>query len=99
MNFIELEQKVFALAELAEWDNIDRTDTGMTISIAMTDEQRDDLAAMIDFLESQKDAPSSIMANVMHDLCGLRAVHFGEPHGDCFSPRSSGYAKRAAAMG
>ena len=96
MNFIELEQKVFALAELAEWDNIDRTDTGMTISIAMNDEQRNDLAAMIDFLESRKDTPSSIMANVMHDLCGLMAVHFGESHGNCFSPRSSGYAKHVA---
>ena len=99
MKSIELEQKIFALAELAEWDNIDRTDVGMTISIAMTDEQRDDLAAMIDFLESQKDAPSSIMANVIHDLCGLRAVHLGEPRGDCFSPRSSGYAERVAALG
>lgn len=98
MNCLELEEKVFALAELAEWDNIDRTDAGMTISIAMNDEQRNDLAAMIDFFESRKDTPSSIMANVMYDLCGLRAVHFGEPHGNCFSPRSSGYAKRVAAL-
>ena len=96
MNCIELEQKVFALVELAKWKNIDRVDAGMTISLAMTDEQRDDLAAMIDFLESQNDTPSSIMANVMHDLCGLRAIYFKEPHGNSFSPRSSGYAKRIA---
>ena len=95
MNFIELEQKVFALAELAEWD-INRSDIGITTSIAMNAEQRNDLAAMIDFLESQKDTPSSIMANVMHDLSGLKAVYLKDPSGSCFSPRSSGYAKRKA---
>jgi len=93
MNCVELEQKVFALAELAEWD-IDRTDAGMTISIAMDDEQRFDLAAMIDFLVSRDDTPSSIIANVMHDLNGLKAVYLKDPFGNCFSPRSSGYAKR-----
>jgi len=95
MNCIDLEQKVFALAELAEWD-INRLDAGITISIAMTDEQRDDLAAMIDFLESQGDSPSAIMANVMHDLSGLKAVYLKDPSGSCFVPRSSGYAKRKA---
>jgi len=98
MNCLELVEKVFALSELAEWD-IDRMDVGITTSIAMTDEQRDDLAAMIDFLESQKNTPSSIMANVMHDLSGLKAVYLKDPSGSCFSPRSSGYTKRVAALG
>jgi catechol-2,3-dioxygenase len=95
MNRIELEKKVFDLAERADWD-IDRLDIGITISIAMTDEQRNDLAAMIDFLESRKDSLDSIMANVMHDLSGLKAIYLKDPSGNCFSPRSDGYAKRKA---
>jgi len=97
MNCIELEQKVFVLAELAEWD-IDRVDAGITISIAMTDEQRNDLAAMIDYFESGNTPmpASEIMANVMHDLNGLKAVYMKLPQGDCFCPRSSGYTKRMA---
>lgn len=95
MNCIELDQKIFDLACKAEWP-IDRMDVGITTSIAMTDEQRDDLAAMIDFLDNRKDSASSIMANVMHDITGLKAVYLKDPSGNCFSPRSTGYASRVA---
>jgi len=95
MNCIELEKKVFALASKAEWD-INRIEVGITVSIAMSNEQRDDLVAMIDFLESQNDELGSIMANVMHDLHGLKAVYLKDPSSRCFSPRSAGYAKRIA---
>jgi len=95
INCLELEQKLFALAELVEWD-INRLDVGITTSIAMTEEQRNDMAAMIDFLEAKKDKPASIIANVMHDLSGLKAVYLKDPAGECFSPRSAGYATRKA---
>ena len=97
MNCLDLEQKVFALAELAEWD-INRLDVGITTSIAMNDEQRADLAAMIDYLESGPTPMSAdeIMSNVMHDLSSLKAVYLKDPSGSCFIPRSSGYTKRAA---
>ena len=92
MKFAELEQKVFELAEKAKWE-IDRTDVGMTISLAMDNKQIDDLAAMLEFL-SQHNSPSAIMANVMHDLAGLKAVYLKDPTGNCFSPRSHNYATK-----
>jgi hypothetical protein len=92
---LELMDKIFELAKVAEWE-IDRTDIGCTITNAMKKVQIDDLKAMISFLESKGDSPSSILVNAMHDLNGLKAIYFGLPEGNCFSPRSSGYAKKAS---
>ena len=74
----------------------DDLDIAITLS-KMLDNQRQDLAAMIAFLSEQPDASAShILAQAMHDLNGLKATYLGLPEGDCFSPRSSGYAKRQA---
>lgn len=92
---LDLMNKIFELADKDGWE-IDRTDIGCTLTNAMNEEQLADLAAMIDFLELQNYEPSSILANVMHDLNGLKAAYFCAPEGDCFSPRSRGYAKKAS---
>ncbi len=73
----------------------DRLDCDITLS-KMSDMQRIDLSAMIDYMMSIDRGASYILAQVNHDLQGLKAGFLGLPEGDCFSPRSSGYAARVA---
>lgn len=89
---LELQNKIVSLCEKAEIP-IDKMDLGVTLTVAMTQKQRDDLSAMMDYLEQMKSA--ELAFNVLHDLRGLKAVYLGDPAGDCFVPRSSGYAARA----
>lgn len=77
-------------------ETCDAMDIGITLS-KMSDEQQADLSAMITFLKNQPDANASyILAQVMHDLNGLKAGFLGLPSGEYFSPRSSGYAKKVS---
>ena len=73
----------------------DRLATDITL-MKMSDVQIDDLAAMIDFLKASGDTASYILGQVSHDLMGLKAGFLGLPEGDCFSPRSSGYAAKVS---
>ena len=91
----ELLEKIKALAKKTGW-KIDMMDVGCIITSAMNKEQIADLKAMVEFLEGQEDSASSILANVLHDLNGLKAVYFKTPEGNCFSPRSAGYTKKIA---
>jgi hypothetical protein len=90
---LSLMNKIFDLAKKADWQ-IDKVDVGCTLTNAMSQTQQADLEAMIDFLESRDEPKDSILTNVFHDLNGLKAAYFSQPEGDCFSPRSSGYATR-----
>lgn len=93
MKAIDLIQTISNLAKEANWE-IDKMDLSMDVTVAMNIEQQNDLACMIEFLKKSGYKASSICANVFHDLYGLRAAHLGHPSGDCFCPRSSGYAQR-----
>ena len=74
---------------------IDPLDLGITLFVAMTDKERNDLSAMIDYLTSQeKISIQEICFNIVHDLVGMKAKHLGLPAGECFSPRSRGYAEK-----
>ncbi|KKL86213.1 hypothetical protein LCGC14_1946940 [marine sediment metagenome] len=85
-----IEEAIAAIAKRAGTE-IDRMDIGITLSTAMTKEQREDLVAMMGFLVGQKMEPATILYNLLHDLNGLKAVYLKDPAGKCFSPRSSGY--------
>lgn len=69
-----------------------KQDIAITICVAMDSAQRMDLASMIEFLEQKRTPIDTILFNVLHDLNGLKAIHLGQPHGDCFIPRCAGYA-------
>ena len=71
--------------------DIDRLDLGVTLT-KISQEQRDDLAGMIDFLDNEDWPEGSILGQVMHDTYGLKAEILEGPCG--FSPRSHGYAKK-----
>ena len=69
----------------------DRMDCDITL-MKMSHEQHEDLAAMIDYLyEHRGDTPVRVLAEIVHDLNGLKAGFLGLPGGVCFSPRSSGF--------
>ena len=68
-----------------------RMDLVMDIDL-MSSDQREDLTAFMDFMAVDRQSPSTIAANVCHDLGGLRNMHL-KGIDDGFSPRSSGYAK------
>ena len=92
----ELSNKIVELYKAGgiQQDRLDCDITLMKIS-AM---QHNDLAAMIVFLETHGDSgqqePGYILCQVVHDLSGIKAGFLGLPEGVCFSPRSSGYARR-----
>jgi hypothetical protein len=71
----------------------DSIDVGITLW-KMSDEQCTDLAAMIRWMQDNCDKSEYIIGQVYHDLNGLKAGFLGLPEGDCFSPRSSGYATK-----
>lgn len=94
MDLKELRETILKIAEMAA-RHLDRLDLDMDLTVAMNQEQRDDLAAMIDFLLNDADiTPDAIIFNILHDLHGLRAVYQGHPGANCFLPRSFGYASR-----
>lgn len=94
----ELSNKIADLYESAGFQQ-DRMSDDITL-MKMSAMQHNDLAAMIEHLENHGDTGQKeagyILANVGHDLNGLKAGFLGLPEGDCFSPRSSGYATRVA---
>jgi len=92
---LETLETIKELAKQAKWD-IDLMDVGCTLTNAMNKKQIADLNAMIKFLQKCDDSPGSILANVLHDLNGLKAVYFKQQSGAGFSPRSFGYAKKKA---
>jgi hypothetical protein len=51
---------------------LDRLDLEITITEAMTETERRDMSAMIDFLADQNQGASYIMASVGHDLIGYK---------------------------
>ncbi len=89
-----IEEAIAAIAKKAGL-TVDRMDIGITLTVAMNQEQREDLVVMMGFLVGQKMSSGEILYNLLHDLGGLKAIYLKDPHGKCFSPRSSGYAKRA----
>ena len=92
----ELQQKIEELFQSADYHNYDSLDLGCTLLTAMSEEEKDDLSAMIDCLEDSGVEPGQIAFNVIHDLSGCKARHFHLPRGDCFLPRSHGYTKRVS---
>lgn len=77
---------------------IDLLSLDMDLTLAMNDEQRADLAAMIEYLGKHNFTPGQILANVLHDCHGLRAIYQnpGKANLRYFSPRSTGYAAKVA---
>ena len=95
-NFTTLAATVSQLHKDAELQE-DRLSNATTLS-KMSQEQIDDLSSMIIYFlasgdEGQKE-PGYILANVMHDLNGLKAGFLDLPAGKGFLPRSDGYSKR-----
>lgn len=90
---LELQEKIKSLADKAQVP-INLMDVGITLTVAMSKEQLDDLSAMINFLEGSQMLPAEILYNVLHDLTGLKAIHLDDPHGIGFSPRSKGYRNK-----
>jgi len=85
---IMLKDKIVSLMDEAGF-TCSACDLVMDLELAMTEDQRLDLSAMIDCLRNNTPA-SQVASNVMHDLHGLRQVYLNGDDG--FSPRSSGYA-------
>ena len=90
----ELSNAIAELYKTTGWDQ-DRLSDDITLS-KMSDSQRADLAAMIDYFQTRGDdgqkEPGYILGNVGHDLAGFKASFLGLPKTEGFSPRSSGYA-------
>ena len=91
---LAIEEAIIAISKRAGRE-IDRKDIGITLTVAMTQGQLEDLVVMMGFLVGQKKSASYILGNIMHDLNGLKAIHLELPEGDGFSPHSFGYAKKA----
>lgn len=91
MNELELEQKIVDVHNAAR-TTCDRMNIGITC-MHMTQEQRDDLAAMMEYFKDDK-SPTWLMGQVMHDIWGIKNVILNGD--DCFVPRSHGYAKKIA---
>lgn len=88
---LELYNSIRKLAKDANVD-VDLMDIGCTLTNSMSQEQQDDLASMIKYMSGND--PMEILANVLHDLAGLKAIYLNDPHGDCFVPRSTGFHLR-----
>jgi hypothetical protein len=71
-----------------------RLDLAMTIELAMTEEERQNLIAMIDHMQKEE-KPEHIMFNIIHDLQGFKRRHIQGLV--CFVPRSASYAKKVKA--
>ncbi|MCK5609618.1 hypothetical protein KAR91_47525 [Candidatus Pacearchaeota archaeon] len=89
---VDLSKKLSELAKRANIE-IDRLDIGCTLCHSMTETEKVDLEAMIDWMDKQNVHPMEILANVLHDLSGFKSRHFEKPGGDCFCPRSHDYSK------
>ena len=68
-----------------------RLDLTMDLELAMNEQNRFDLAAMIDYFQSINKSDSYIVCNISHDLAGFRAIYQNRPGSEGFLPRSSGY--------
>ncbi len=95
MTELELSNTIAELYKAAGRDQ-DRMSDDITLS-KMSAMQRNDLAAMIEYFQSgdkgQRE-PGYILANVGHDLAGLKAGFLNLIEDGGFSPRSSDYAAR-----
>lgn len=99
MNSVELQLKITDVCKCAGFKDYDLMDIGCTLTLAMDEHQRNDLAAMIDFLYNQADFSfMAIEGNVFHDLNGLKAAYLKVPGYDVFLPRSYGYAEKVAKL-
>ena len=94
MKAIELEKKIVKLHESANFP-CDRLDLGITLTVALNDQQRVDLSAMIDRL-TEGNEPMYVLAQVVHDLNGLKGLYLEPERFVGFSPRSTGYAAKTA---
>ena len=94
MEIHKVESKVFSLLDSMSppWD-VQRIDVSMDVTMAMNEAERDDLLAMVDYLEQHEVLPCEILNNVMHDLLGFRKTYLTGDN-DCFSPRSAGYSAK-----
>ena len=91
--FLDTEKKIRELSQETGIE-LDFVDVGITLSVAMSTKEQNDLEGMIDWMLAQNDDPTYILGQVMHDLNGCKARHLGMPEGDCFSPKSIGYANK-----
>lgn len=92
---LELLETIKSLAKEANTD-IDVMDIGITLSEAMTREQIEDLAAMIEYLRKTDMSAREVLYNALHDLQGLKSIFLEDEAGLCFSPRSTGYRLKAS---
>jgi len=92
-NAITLIDTIWDMGQDAKWV-LDKTSLSMDVTVAMNEQQQDDLLAMIYFLRDRGDDDGAILANVLHDTNGLRGVYLEPENFVGFSPRSSGYAER-----
>ena len=84
-----LSEKIVELAGLTQI-KIDRLNLDITLSQAMTEENRADMLA---FLEWAGGTSPFVLAQVMHDINGYKQEHLSdEPTG--FTARTSGYADK-----
>ena len=95
-----IDEKIAQLAKEADVA-IDMKDLGCTLHVAMKADEVKDLEAMLDFIAQPQlgrpaNEPSTVLAQVMHDINGCRARYFDEPGSDCFLPRSHGFAAKMA---
>jgi len=90
MKTLELEQRIVDLYKAAGFP-FDRMDIGITL-MKMSEEQTDDLVAMIDTFEALGHDPDYIAENIDHDLSGLKSGFLNVPGSECFLPRSHGYS-------
>lgn len=93
----ELESKIRALTEALSYE-LDPIDLGITVTVAMTAKQVEDLEAMFDSLMAGSMNKIEVLYNILHDLGGLKAAYLNKQEAhyvdDCFVPRSSGYAAK-----
>jgi len=75
---------------------IDRLDIGITLNQAMTEENRQDLLAMINFLKSCAPYnPEEILKDIMHDIYGFKNIYLNlESKDSGWIPRSNDYFKK-----
>ncbi len=90
-----IEEAIAAIAKKANI-KINRMDIGITLSVAMNQEQREDLVVMMGYLVGQKMDAEEILYNILHDLNGLKAIYLKDSTGIGFVPRSHGYSKKAS---
>jgi len=92
-NTLVVEKSIHEIAKRANIE-IDKVDLGITLNVAMNDEQVRDLVAMMGFLVGQQMEPGQILAELYHDLNAFKQIHLNPGTERCFSPRSAGYAQK-----